>query len=186
MPLTKSQASTQINKMIIKNKKGVSAVVGVILMVALVIGLTAIVWNLITGVVEDELSGVKSCSGNLEKITLNNQYTCLNKTNNQLDFSIKLGDINVSEIIVTLSGAGEIKTFKIDSKTAYPFAKPLNGNYNSILNLPEANSGKTYSVNLSATSLSTIDTIEIAPVIGGNTCDISDSISSVDDCRTFF
>ena len=64
-----------------KNKKGISAVVGSVLMVVLVMVLTAMIWVSVKNVVEEELEGVQSCLGNYDKITLNNRYTCYNSKN---------------------------------------------------------------------------------------------------------
>ncbi len=165
-------------------KKGVSDVVGVVILIALVIGLTAIVWMVITGLVKEELSGAKSCFGNFEKVTFNKRYTCQDGTTKQLNFSISVKDLNISEIVVAIYGEGEIKTIRIDGDSAYPYAKNFADTaYGGILILPQENEGKTYSVNLIGMNMAKVDSIEIAPVIGSEQCDKSDSIYSVEDCK---
>jgi hypothetical protein len=169
------------------NKRGISAVVGTTIMVALVIGLTAIVWTVVTGVVEEELDSATSCFGNFDKITLNDRYTCNNLSENRFYFSIS-SKINVTEIIVSISGERSIKSFKINEVNPYDYAKNfVDVGYGEPLILPRENEGKTYSINTSHSEfkISEIDAIEIAPVIGGEQCDVSDSILQIGDCRAF-
>ena len=170
------------------NKKAVSTVVGVTIMVALVVGLTALVWTLITGVVEEELEGATSCVGNFDKIKINNRFTCLNPSANQLNFSITVEDVNVSQIVVSISGEGQVKSLRIDGSNSYAYAKNFaDASYGSPLIAPGENEGRTYSIDTSDSDfgISEVETIEIAPVINGQQCDISDSLLSVDDCQVF-
>ncbi|MBT3405160.1 hypothetical protein HN832_04530 [archaeon] len=169
-----------------KNKKGISAVVGSVLMVVLVMVLTAMIWVSVKNVVEEELEGVQSCLGNYDKITLNNRYTCYNSKNKQLNFSISVEDVNVSEIIVLISGEGETKSLRINGENNYLYTKNFADiDYGEKLILPSADTGKSYSVNTSHADfkMDKIDLIEIGIIIGKEKCDISDFISSVDDCR---
>ncbi len=169
------------------NKRGISAVVGTTIMVALVIGLTAIVWTVVTGVVEEELDSATSCFGNFDKITLNDRYTCNNLSENRSYFSIS-SKINVTEIIVSISGERSIKSFKINGFDSYDYVKNFtDADFGTVLTAPRENEGVTYVINTSHSEfkISEIDAIEIAPVIGGEQCDISDSILQIDDCRAF-
>jgi len=171
------------------NKKGVSAVVGTVVMVALVIGLTAIIWTVVTGVVEDELDAATSCLGNYDKITLNDRYTCDNSTLQNLFYFSISSKINTTEIIVSVSGEREVKSFRIDGTSSYSYVRNFaDADFDQALTLPRENQGKSYVIDTSEGSLfgiSEIDTIEIAPIIQGEQCDISDSILQIDDCRVF-
>lgn len=170
-----------------RNKRGISAVVGVTIMVALVIGLTAIIWTIVTGVVEDELEGTKSCFGNFDKVTINNRYTCYNFSNDQFDFSLSVGEVNLTGVVVSLSGPGGVRSLRIDGETSYAYAKNFAGNYDEDLIYPAENEGLTYNINATnpAFGLSRIDAVEIAPIINGEQCDVSDSLFSIEDCRVF-
>lgn len=170
------------------NKKAVSAIVETVILVALVVGLTAIVWLVVNNLVNDELKGAKSCFGNFEKITINNRYTCQDATAGYTDISISIGDLDVTEIVVSVLGAGEQKSFRINGDDSYTYIKNFaDASYDSTpLILPVQNSGKTYTIKLGSEGIGmvSIDSIKIAPVIGEEQCDVSDTIYSIDNCKS--
>jgi len=175
------------------NKKGVSAIVETVILVALVVGLTAIVWLVVNNMVNDELKGAKSCFGNFDKVTINNRYTCQDTTLKYANVSISVGDINVTEIVVSVLGAGEQKSFRLNGEDSYEYIKNFadkveDASYNKALKLPGNNEGKTYTIKLGTgegtIEMESIDSIKIAPVIGEEQCDVSDTIYSIDNCKS--
>jgi FlaG/FlaF family flagellin (archaellin) len=170
----------------IKNKKAVSAVVGVVIMVALVIGLTAIVWTILTGLVEDELDNAKTCVGTSGKVFINDVYTCYNSSELRIGVGVK--DIDVDGAIVSIYGDNEIKSMIIDGKHGYTGVRDLNGGTDGEnLIFPNKSAGKTYFVDLTSGDfqMQDIDRLEIAPLVGDSPCDISNTLLNVDNCQVF-
>jgi len=91
---------------------------------------------------------------------------------------LMIGDIETDKVIVSVSSANAIKSYEITNEdqqdiglTTYPSGGEVK--------LPEKNAGLTY---IATGFNSAIDLIQIAPVIGGNQCEISDSLSYVEEC----
>ena len=172
----------QYNK---SKKKAVSGFIVTIIMVALVMTLALIVWGAIKNMVEGGLEDVESCFGVFEQVTINNMYTCYNATSNEFQFSISIGEIDVDEVIVLISGEGTTKSFKLNYEgLSDPNLKPYPiGSYGSTVFLPEKNSGLTYVFDMTgADFLVGPDMIKITPVIDGKKCEVSDSLQEIDDC----
>ena len=162
-----------------KNKKGISGIVATVIMIALVMAAASIIWAVINNMMKEKTASVESCFGNFEKVTLNAMYTCYNSTNNNIQFSINIGDVDVDGVLVAISSAGAVKSFEI-TNTATPITNL--GPYPSgtgDVELPGENAGKSYVTNYFDDEP---DLIEIAPIIGGTQCGVSDSISDIDDC----
>ena len=162
-----------------QNKKGLSGVIAAVILIALVITAIAIVWVFVGNLVEEKLEGSGSCMDIFGKVSLNNRYTCYDFSSNEARFSISIGDIDVNEVLVSISGDGTTKSFKItneekqiDDLVNYPDGS-------AIIKLPGKNAGLTYT----ATGfLNQPDLIEIAPIIKGKKCGVSDSLSEIDSC----
>ena len=71
-----------------KNKRGLSGVIAAVLMIALVMVVSVIVWVVVRNLVEGKLEDVESCFGDYGKITINSRYVCYNFTSNKFQFSI--------------------------------------------------------------------------------------------------
>ena len=180
---TKKQAEI-LKKNFSQNKKGISGVVTVVILIALVVALVSIVWVAVQSLVEDKLSNAKSCMGIFEKVKINNRYTCFNKSvpteENTTQFSISIGDIDVDEVWVSI-GEGTTKTYKT-YKIPETYSDVKNygtGTYGDKLILPEKNAGLTY---VSKGWPNKPDSIQITPVINGVPCEPSDSLSKIDYC----
>ncbi len=100
--------------MIRKNKRGLSEVVGTVLIIGLTVAAGAIVWAVVNSLITDNLNEGQACFGVFDQVKLNNDYTCYNSSSNNLQFSIKVGDINITQIVVSVSfgGASESATLK--------------------------------------------------------------------------
>jgi hypothetical protein len=165
-------------------RKGVSVVVATVIMIVLVIAAIAIVWVVVTNIVEEGIEGSEACFGIFDKVTIENGYTCYNSSSEEFQFSINLGDIQVDEILVAVSSAGSTKSFNLGSNTQESYLKNyLDESYGGTLQFPGKNAGRTYVLDMSSAGLSgSPDSLEIAPIINDEQCGVSDSVSEFDDC----
>jgi hypothetical protein len=169
-----------------KNKKGLSTIVVTLILIVLSLVAVGIVWGFVNNMLRKQVSSSEACYGNYNKVTLNEQYTCYETvagatTTYNLHFSVSMGDVSIDKLIVSVSSGNAVRSYEIDNtlKTvsglrAIPYIAAPN------IKLPDKNAGLTYN----ATGFSgKIDTIKISPVISGNQCDVSDTISQFEDCR---
>ena len=169
-------------KMKIENQKGISQILATMIMIVLVLGAASIVFSVVRNLVSEEVKSSESCFGNFGKITINKQYTCRDFDSNEIQFLINVGDVNIDGFLVSVSGNSGAKSFKITDE-AISFVRTYNGLYGEVINPPNENSGLTYFVNLNEINIGDADSITIAPIIEGVQCEISDSLSGIDDCR---
>jgi hypothetical protein len=170
----------------LKNKRAVSGVVTVVLLIALVLAITAIVWGVVQNLVRDELGDAGSCFGNFGKIEINNAFTCYNESNKEFQFSISVGEIDISGLLVSITGDGNTKGLRIEEDGLQEaYLKPYQGNYSVQITIPEENSGKTYVIDMAGAGISgDPSALEIAPIIGGTKCEVADSLYSIDSCSS--
>src|SRR3990172_6012304 len=164
---------------ILSNKKGLSAVVTTILLIALTMAIVAFIWVVVNNLVKEQTSGAASCFGILDKVKLNPRYTCYNGTEsaNEFWFSIDVGELDVEDILVSISGEGSSESFRISENPAglsyYPSrTQPVA--------IPGKNQGLTYIYQLPSSFTKSPDSVEIAPVIDGELCGASSSIEQFD------
>lgn len=168
-----------------KNNKGLSEVVTTVIIIALSLAALVVVWGFVSGFINSEIESSESCFGNYDKVKLNKQYTCyeaLEGGNFNLRFSLSVGDIDVDKVTVLVSSKSEVKSYIItkENQTISGLAKYPSGI--STVILPEKNSGTSYR----ATGFeSKIDSIEIAPTIDDNLCEVSDSFAEIDNCAVY-
>lgn len=162
--------------------KGLSEIVSIVLILALVIVMVGIVWGVVNNLVKDKLSQTGSCFEVFGKVTLNSRYTCYNSTTNELQFSISIGDANVDEALVGISSAGTSTSFKITKKGSQIANLVTYPSRNTNVSLPTKNAGLTYLFNMSAAGLGPAESIRIAPAVGKDQCEVSDTIEEIDNC----
>jgi hypothetical protein len=169
---------------ILLEKKGVSAVVATILLIALTMAIVAILWVVVNNLVNDELSGAESCFGVFEKVTLDSRYTCYNNSDgaNEIIFAVSIGELDgLEEILVGISKTGASLSFEInESPSSLPGLTYFDRT--SPVTIPGKNSGITYIYQLPASFTSSPDTIEISPTVNGESCESSSSITQIDNC----
>lgn len=163
-----------------QNKKGISGVLAVVIMIALVMVVGTIVWVSVNNLVKEKLEGSGSCINILEKVSLNLAYTCSNDLSPNVIFSISRKDIDIDAIVVLITGGGSTKSFRFDVDGVD--SGEIDG-YSAIedKSMPGKNEGKTYKYTGNAFP-DTPDSIEIAPVIGKKQCGISDEITEIPKC----
>lgn len=164
-----------------ENKRGLSSIIGTIIMIALVFVVGIIVWAGVNGLIDGKLDGAGSCVDIMEKISLNPEYTC--RTSAVVLFSINKESAAIDSIVVKISGGGTTKSIILNS-TDYDVGAlnltdyPLNDGAEK---MPENNTGYTYNYSGFATVPSSVS-VEIAPVIGSRQCDAVDKIQQIPDC----
>jgi flagellin-like protein len=167
----------------ISNKKGISAIIATVILIALAVAAIAVIWVFVKGMVEDELGEAGACFEVYEKVTLNDKYTCYDFEEDVTLFSINIGDVEVDEILVGISAGGASKSFRIKDDAEIEYLEMWSSD--DAIRLPEKNEGLTYSVDMSGAGLTGTPTvIQISPVIKGAQCEVSDSIVQIDSCAT--
>jgi len=166
-----------------KNRSGLSVIVTTLLVIVLSMVAVGVVWVSVNGLVKKQMDSSISCYGNYDKIKINGMYTCFNKTsssNYNLRFSLTIGDVAVDKVLVSVSSGSSIKGYTITNTSQAISGLTMYPSGLSQISLPGKNSGLTYE----ATGFSyPIDSIKVAPYIGGNSCDVSDTVSSIEDCH---
>ena len=166
-------------------KKGLSTVIATVILILLTIVAVGIVWLAVKKIIEDPIGNVESCFGIFDKVNLNNQYTCYNSSSHEFQFSIDIKDIEVDELLISLSNPEASKTLKISSKGShYDYLKlySSSSNYGNEVTLPGENEGLTYVIDASEFNLQNITSIKIAPIMNQNQCEVSDSLLNIDNC----
>ena len=166
-----------------ENRKGLSAVITTLILIALVIAAIAIIWVTVTNLLTNKMEAAESCINIFDKVEINERYTCYDKsdiTNNKTHFSISIKDIDVGAVIVSIEeGTTKTsKTYKIPG-TYSDVKNYASGGYGEELILPDKNAGLTY---VSKGWPSKPDSIKIAPVINGNQCEVSDLVTEIYSC----
>ncbi len=168
--------------MIFKNRRGISGIVAMVIMIALVIGITATVWVVVSNLVKGQIGSSESCFGNYGEVSLDKAYTCYDSSLNETQFEITLGDISIDSVLVSVSGKSGSKSFKIKNNVTYSYVKMYGGSYGGVLQLPAKNAGLTYVVNLAGIGIIDSKSIKIAPIINSNQCEVSDTVTELNNC----
>lgn len=164
-------------------KKAMSEVISTLLLIGLVLGLVAVVWAVVNNLVSKEIKSTEACFGNFDKIAINPEYTCYNLSDDRFIFSILVGDTKIDNIFVSISSQGASEVISLNS-TEYnlPNVKKYNPYNQDGVSAPGVNSGKTYVYN---GLTETPDSMRIAPVIGGEKCQESDSLTNIEACSSY-
>lgn len=165
-----------------KNHRGISGIVAMVIMIALVVGITATVWVVVNNLVKGQIGSSESCFGNFGEVGLNKQYTCYDSSLSEIQFAIKIGDISIDSALVSVSGKSGSKSFEIKNNSTYSYVKMYGGSYGGTLQLPAKNAGLTYIINLTGIGITDAKSIKIAPIINSNQCEVSDSVLEINNC----
>jgi len=172
-----------------KKNRGVSTIVVTIILIAISMIAVSIVWGVINNMVKNQIKNSQSCFGNYDKVQINEQYTCYvpvagSPGTYNLRFSLEVGDIEIDKITVGVSSEQEVKGYEITNvpQTISGLSKYPGDSSNIIL--PEKNSGLSYQT--TDVFHSEINLIQIAPVINGVQCEVSDSISQIENCNWMY
>ncbi len=163
-----------------KNRKAVSGVVVMVVMIALVIAISAIVFTTTKKTVEEKIKKSEACGLEIiGKLSINTEYVCYDSEKKEIVFSINRGDIELDKLIIAIETETEIVQFEmregqketISNLVSYPDRL-------SEVNLPAKNGGKTYI----AENLGQVIGIKIIPVINGEQCEVADSLNEIISC----
>lgn len=164
----------------VMNKKGVSAIIATVILIALVLVAATIIWSFVRNMVDERLEGADSCLNVFDKIKLNGLYTCYEKDTKDLLFSVSRENVNVTEIRVVVLADDATTIFKFDKDGVDDPTNSLEGYGGGDLAMPLINEGKTYVYPASFTN--TLEYIQIAPSVGDKLCDVSDKIDPIPTC----
>jgi len=159
----------------IKDKKALSAVIATLIIITLVIVSIGIEWSIINNLLKEQIGSAESCFNIFDKVTIGG-FTCYRPGTDpstdpsQIDISLVLEDIDIEDILISVSGEGKTESFMISE----------------LGQVPGKNSGKTYTINI-ADIFDSDDimpsSVKIAPLINGEQCPATDSLAFIDDCR---
>ena len=165
-----------------KNRKALSAIVGSLLLILLVLIAVGVVWGIVNNVLEDNSD--TSCFGNYGKLILNPQYTCyeFNEITEQynLRFSISVGDFDIDGIVIDLVNATGSQSFTL-TKNAQTISGLKYYDGTTSVKMPDKNAGLSYN----ATDVGKIDSVRISPIIKDKRCEVSDIIETIENCLLF-
>ena len=162
-----------------KNKKGMSGIVVAIVMIALALFLGAMVWGVVNNLVKGQIEKGSSCFGIYDKISIERRYTCYDSEDNITRIQLRIGDLDVDSVLISISGNTKSETFTLTNEYQ-TIANLVNYSGGSSVKLPGKNSGITY--NFSWGIESSPNLIRIAPTVNNNQCEIVDTLSGIDDC----
>ena len=157
-------------------KKAISPIIATILMIALVISISAVVYKVTKNMVEENLKKSKSCANIYDKVLINSEYTYYNSSNKSFIFTINRKDIEIDELLISISNETDSEVYKLPSETTN--LKMFNSSSEEWDNatLLEKNSGKKYralGINRKPNS------IKIAIIINGDSCGVVDSLNEI-------
>jgi len=165
------------------NKKGLSTIVVTLLLILLSLVAIGIVWTFVNNLIKNQISSNEACYGNFDKVEINKKYTCYEvmsgaTTTYNIRFSLSVGDVDVEKIIVGIYTDNEIKSYEISNfSQTLAGLKPVPSG--TQVELPDKNSGLSYN---GTGFTSKINSIQITPVISGTQCEVSDSLSQIENC----
>lgn len=163
-------------------KRGLSGVVSVVVIIALVMAAGIMVWTFVENMVTDRMESTESCYEASDKVEINNDYTCYEITNDSLRLYISVKDISLDEILIAVNSEGPSKTITIGKQ-----ARNLEGisNYPSrsgAVAVPGKNEGSAYLITgLDGMSRENIR-VSISPSVNGNQCDTVDTVNNLWRC----
>ncbi len=171
-----------------KNKKGLSQVIGTLIMITMVIVLITIVWVAVNKMTNKAVEDSESCFDIAGKANINNAYTCWRDSANpkELQFSISLGDINPGAVLVSVSTISTKKSYTINSDGTSTYTSVANyaisPSYGGELTGLTANSGQTYITR--DFEIVKPDSVELFLIFGEKQCSASDVLYEIDDCSS--
>jgi hypothetical protein len=165
-----------------KNRKGLSTIVITLILIALSLAAIVLVWSFVSSMIKGQIKNSEACYGNYDKIKLNGEYTCYERSgsNYYLRFSVGIADIIPEKVIVAVSSAGETKSYTITANSTTVAGLVMYPSNSTTIVLPGKNGGLTYKTSAFSAK---IDSVKIAPVMNGVQCDVSDSIVEITDCN---
>ena len=170
-------------KLTLHKKEGLSGVVTTLLIVGVSIIAVGLLWASTSKVIKSQIGNSEACYGASDKVQLSSRDTCYEGVEGgyRLRFQVKVADIDLDGLIISIYSGGESRGYTInttnqvrDDLIRYPVTVPAKD-----LVVPSANEGLSYKT---SNFTSTIDQIEIAPIINEVQCGVSDSLADIESC----
>ena len=162
-----------------KNKNGMSEIVVSLILVALTVVSVVIVSVVVNNLIKEKIGKSEDCFGNFGKISIDERYTCYDDANKRVQFAISIGDVEIESLLVSISTQAGAEPITITSNLqTISGLTYFGGTPEGQVKLPLKNGGKTYLYDFDTRP----DIIQIAPLIGGTQCEVSDVVADIDDC----
>lgn len=161
-----------------KNKKGVSTIVTVVLLILVSITAVALIAAFVVPFIKDSLGESKDCFATMGKIeVVQGDYTGYNSDKQETYVRIKRGfskDVTVNSLAVVLSGGGKSKRYNIEAREPIASGDTQSrvGEYNNDtdsgfrnkMDLPGEGEENTYAFNVTD-EIVDVDSVQISPVL---------------------
>ena len=159
-----------------------------LIIVAITISAVGILWYVVNTLIESQTES-SECINTIEKVLINNYYTCNDSSTDELRISVELkdvSDINVSKVVVQVYGETGSVSFEVPaSANEYDYMKASSGGtWGEALALPSKNSAKVYYMDVSAggANIGEPSIIKVTPVVGNHQCGVSDTLTNIESC----
>lgn len=164
------------------SKKAISETITTLTFIGLAIVAIGIVWVVVNNLLQENISQTSSCFNILDKVKFEDDYTCFKSSSNELEFYLTIGNIDVDNVLISITGEEGAKSLTLEKSQSYSFLKYLNGEYKEEVSLPSKQSGKTYVINLNEFEIGNPLGIKVAPVVNGKQCEVSDNVLDLQNC----
>jgi len=161
----------------VNNKKAMSAIVAVMILILIVLAGTAIIWKVLNKTVDEGLEEAKSCYDLMGKVTVNSKYTCYNSIEKEMDVSVEVGDVDIDGLFIVIAFETSAVSFELTNEEA-PIENLRNYDGTYQVKVPGKNAGSTY---IASNIVEMPFSIEIAPKINDNLCE-GDSFTNIGFC----
>ena len=150
-----------------RNKKAMSAIIAVMILILIVMAGITIIWKVVTKTVDESLEKSKSCYDLVGKITVNSKYTCYDGANEEMHVSVEIGDIDIDGLFIVIADEDSAVSFELTNELT-TVTNLLNYTRDDQVKMPNKNAGSTYI----ATGIVEMPlAIELAPMINDNLCE---------------
>jgi flagellin-like protein len=156
---------------IMKNKKGISAIVATVMIILITVAAVGIVWAAIIPMIRNQLEGATVCNSAISQVEVSDAagYTCRDVTgdNVSLQIMVHAGDIDLAGVQVLISAKGNTQSYDLLESEG--------------IVLPGTNEGNVYVIDTSdmAGKLD-IDEVQIAPIVAiGNSERVCESSAPI-------
>jgi alpha-tubulin suppressor-like RCC1 family protein len=158
------------------SKRGISAVIANVILIALVMVLLVVVWVVVKNLISENLESSESCLGTLGKVEIEPLYTYYDSDLGELQFSINIGSVDVDGVLVSISVEGETKGYTLTNELqSIEGLSSYSGE--SRVKLPGKNAGLTY---IAKGFSNKPDSIKISPIVNGHQCEPCDNLYGIE------
>ncbi len=158
--------------------------VGTVLLILIVVGAGLLIFNFVVPFIKENLGGTK-CFETVGQIRFSNsKYTCFDdkndgtNNNDEINLQVHFGENKSLEGFIIELGGVSSRSINIKNGVSLSEVKMFGGSYEGALELPGKNEERTYVIQNSRP-----DYAKIYALVDGKSCDVSDTITKLDDCQ---